>query len=129
MGFLTKTKLISDPYPTKAHGYNVIATQAKSHHQGRGALLYQATNKCFTLEVTCTFGPNVIQTTLVSGNQRWTMIGTYIPQSEINNSTINYIQLATRHEHNHKIILHGDLNVNINDMNCSNVQKHAKTTP
>jgi hypothetical protein len=123
MGFLTKTKLILDTYPTKLHGYNVLATEAKSYHQGGVALFYETTNKSFTLEGTHTFGPNVIRTTLVSGKRQWTLIGAYIPPSEINNDTLNYIQLAIQHEHNHELVLLSDLNVNFNDMNRSNIRQ------
>jgi Endonuclease-reverse transcriptase len=87
------------------------------------ALFYKSTNKSFTLEGTHTFGPNVIRTTLVSGNRRWTLIGAYIPPSETNNDTINYIQLATQHAHNHELVLLGDLNVNLNDMQRSNIRQ------
>jgi hypothetical protein len=59
LGFLTETKLINDTYTTKAHGYVVTATQAKSHHQGV-ALFYNKTTSLFTLELTTTFGPSVI---------------------------------------------------------------------
>jgi hypothetical protein len=120
MGFLTETKIVANNYPTEVHGYKVIATEAKSHHQGGVAFFYQSTTPGFTLEGTRTFGPNVIRTTLVSGKRRWTMLGAYIPPSELDNSTINYIQLATQYEPNHELILLGDLNVNINNMTRSN---------
>jgi hypothetical protein len=68
------------------------------------------------MEGTHTFGPNVIRTTLVPGNRQWTLIGAYIPPSEINNDAPNYIGLASQHEHNQEIVLLGDLNVNFNNM-------------
>jgi hypothetical protein len=34
LGILTETKLVNDIYPTNAHGYTIIATSAKNHHQG-----------------------------------------------------------------------------------------------
>jgi hypothetical protein len=75
LGILTETKLIDDTYPTTAHGYTVVATSAKSHHQGGLALFHQTDAKSFTLEGTSAFGPNVIRTTLVSGQRRWTVLG------------------------------------------------------
>jgi hypothetical protein len=67
LGILMETKLINDTYPTIAHGYTVVATSAKLHHQGGLALFHQTDAKSFTLEGTSAFGPNVIRTTLVSG--------------------------------------------------------------
>jgi exonuclease III len=65
LGILTETKLIDDTYTTDAHGYAVVATKAKSHHQGGVALFYNKATSFFTLEGTTSFRPNVIRTTLV----------------------------------------------------------------
>jgi exonuclease III len=123
LGILTEDKLIDNTYTTNAHGYVVVATQAKSHHQGGVALFYNKTTSLFTLKGTTSFGPNVICTTLVSGKRRWILVGVYIPPSETNRSTINYLQLVLQHDTNHDTILMGDLNVNFNKMANSNTRQ------
>jgi exonuclease III len=120
LGILTETKLIDDTYPIIAHGYTVVATSAKTHHQGGLALFHQTDAKSFTLEGTSAFGPNVIRTTLVSGQRRWTILGIYIPPSETDGSTLNFLQLAYNHDQNHEIILMGDLNINFDNMRTTN---------
>jgi Endonuclease-reverse transcriptase len=55
----------------------------------------------------------VIRTTLVSSEKRWTIIGCYIPPSEVDHSTLDHIQSAIHHDDNNKSILLGDLNANL----------------
>jgi exonuclease III len=120
LGILTETKLVDDIYPTNAHGYTITATSGKNHHQGGVALFYKTDTTVSTLEGTCQFGPNIIQTTLTTGLRRWTEIGIYIPPSEIDGSTLNYLQLAYNYANNDKVILLGDINVNLDYMTNSN---------
>ena len=42
-------------------------------------------------------GPNVISCVLVSGDRRWNILGVYIPPSEDNGETVNYLIEAIRY--------------------------------
>jgi exonuclease III len=120
LGILTETKLVDDMYPINAHGYTIIATSAKNHHQGGVALFHKTDTSAFTLEGTRRFGPNIIRTTLSTGLRRWTVIGIYVPPSETDGTTLNYLQLAYNYANNDEVILLGDINVNLDHMANSN---------
>jgi hypothetical protein len=79
----------------------------------------------FVVKGALAFGPNVIRAKLISGNKRWTLLGCYIPPSELNNDTLKFIQLALQHDNddNDEYILLGDLNVNLHDMQDSNARQ------
>jgi exonuclease III len=118
IGVLTETKLTDDFHPMKSNGYDIITTQATSRHQGGVALFFDNTSDVFVVKGALAFSPNVIWAKLISGNKKWTILGCYIPPSEINNNTLNFIQLALQHDDddNDEYILLGDLNVNLNNM-------------
>lgn len=111
LGILTETKLVKDFHTTRCEGYEIVSTKAKSKHQGGVVLFYQQSTK-WHIEGTKTFGPNVIRTELISGTKRWTIVGAYIPPSETDGTTLEWIQKATS-TLEHPLILLGDLNVNI----------------
>jgi exonuclease III len=120
LGILTETKLTDGRHTRAAEGFDVVATKAKNKHQGGVAIFYRTDkNDKWVIEGTKCFGPNVIRATLVSGRKRWLIIGAYIPPSETDGSTLNYIQSAA-HEANNPIILLGDLNVNLYKMANAN---------
>jgi hypothetical protein len=123
MGIFTKTKQIDNTYPTSTQGYTIIATTVKNNHQGGIALLHETAAASFILEGTCQFDLNIIRTILVTGLRWWIVIRIYIPPSEMDGSTINYLQLAYNHAQNHKVILLGDINVNLYHMRNSNQQQ------
>ena len=113
IGLLTETKLSNDRYTKSAEGYRVEGTKADI---GKGgiALVYRD-SKAWGLESTRTYGPNVIKTTLVSGQRRWYIIGAYIPPSEIDGATLDCIQQAKDAANNSRwpTIMLGDFNVDI----------------
>ena len=113
IGLLTETKLSNDRYTKSAEGYRVEGTKADVG-KGGVALVYQD-SKAWGLESTRTFGPNVIKTTLVSGQRRWYIIGVYIPPSEIDGATLDCVQQAKDATNNARwpTIMLGDLNVDI----------------
>jgi exonuclease III len=119
MGIFTETKLTNGRYTREAEGYEVIATEAKSNHQGGVAIFYRTKGKSWVIEGTRCYGPNVIKATLVSGLKRWTIIGAYVPPSETDGKTLDCIQAAARNSNN-PIILLGDLNVNLHEMTNAN---------
>jgi exonuclease III len=116
LGVFTETKLVDGTYTREAEGYEVVATEAKSNHQGGVALFYRKTAENWVIEGTRPFGPNVIRTTLVSGKKRWVIIGAYIPPSEEDGHTIECIQAAATIHPRSPLILLGDFNVNLRQM-------------
>ena len=111
LGILTETHLTHDKYTHICCGYNVVATKVENKHIGGVALFYRSNSKQWTVEGIRTHGPNVISCTLVSGKRRWTLIGCYIPPSEDDGTTLDYIQEAIRTRAHHPLILLGDLNI------------------
>ena len=116
LGVLTETKISHDMYPHYSEGYTIVCTKSKKR-QGGVALFFEQ-SKDWSVEGTKAFGPNVIRTTLVSGNKRWYIIGAYIPPSEDNGETLNCITQAstTVNNPNLPVILLGDFNVDLNDL-------------
>jgi exonuclease III len=114
LGVFTETKLIKDLHTHGGYGYTVCATESKNTHQGGVALFYKKA-KDWHIEGVKTFGPNVIGATLVSGSWRRSIIGAYIPPSEEDGKTLEWIELAADRLKRNPIILLGDLNVNLLD--------------
>ena len=111
IGILTETKITNDMYAKESEGYEIVCTKARSAHQGGVALFYRKYSWKFSVEGTKTFGPNVIRAVLVSGRKRWNVIGAYIPPSETDGSTLQYIEEARRTAPDHRpTILLGDFN-------------------
>ena len=75
LGILTETKIDNEMYTRDCCGYTVLASHARSKHQGGVALFYQTTNTRWWIEGERTHGPNVISCILVSGNRRWNIVG------------------------------------------------------
>lgn len=111
LGLFMETKLSHDKYTTDCCGYQVVASRAKSNTQGGVALFYR-TSKIWTIEGVRTYGPNVLSCTLVSGQDRWSIIGMYIPPSEDDGSTLSFYHEAIRNAR-HNLIFLGDINVDL----------------
>jgi hypothetical protein len=59
----------------------------------------------------------MIRATLISGSKSWTLIGAYIPPSETDGSTLEFISIAKRTAPSTRpLILLGDLNVNLQQL-------------
>lgn len=115
-GILTETKLTRDTYAKHAYGYDLIATEAKSKHQGGVALFFRKSPH-YIMEGVRKYGHNVIRAVLVSGNMRWLIIGCYVPSSEKDGKTLDFVQDAARDSHRYdRIIMLGDLNTDLNRM-------------
>ena len=121
LGIITETKLQGKKAfrfkgKTKGHkGYTVVPTEAKSKYQG-GVALFYTESPYFTIEGTKTFGPNVIRAIVKSGEKQWRIIGAYIPPSEEDGSTLNFIEAAAAESMEIPLILLGDLNVDLKKM-------------
>ena len=127
-GVLTETKLTNGIHTKKAEGYEIIATNAVSKHQGGVALFYRR-SKQWHIEGTKTFGPNVIRTELVSGSKRWIIIGAYVPPSETDGATLDLIQQAATLTNVHPLIMLGDFNVELQPMRGQTYnQRHEETS-
>jgi len=130
LGILTETKLVQGCHTVSAEGYDIVASAAKSKHQGGVALFYRK-SKNFHVEGTRTFGPNVIGATLVAGRKRWRIVGAYIPPSEVDGSTLDFIQAAaaaaaTSSQHIPLILL-GDLNVDLKQVDAIINERQIET--
>ena len=111
IALLTETKLTTDYYTRAACGYRVVATKAESRSQGGVALIYREHSNQWAIEGIRRHGPNVISCTLVSGRCRWSIVGGYIPPSDVMGATLHFIQEAVETRVKHPIIFLGDLNV------------------
>mmetsp|Transcript_5724 Transcript_5724/g.8521 ORF Transcript_5724/g.8521 Transcript_5724/m.8521 type:complete len:1130 (+) Transcript_5724:164-3553(+) len=115
IGILTETKLSNDMYTKSFLGYRVVATKMEGN-TGGVALVYRD-RAGWGLESTICYGPNVIRSTLVAGDKRKYIIGVYIPPSEENGKTLDFIREAVESVPNSRwpIIMLGDLNVNLKE--------------
>jgi hypothetical protein len=75
-------KITDDRYTRMTSGYKVLATKAPSKHQGGIALLWQPEHEAFEIEATKIVTPNLITFQLVTGDQRYYVIGIYIPPND-----------------------------------------------
>ncbi len=109
---LLEMKIIDDHYTPMTLGYKVLTTKAPSKHQGGIALLWQPEHEAFEIEATKIMTLNLITFQLVTGDQRYYVIGIYIPP----NNTEGEINLRVAWEacpaNCHPIVM-GDLNINV----------------
>jgi exonuclease III len=110
IGILTDAKLMDYRYTKYSHGYEAIATTAKSKAQGGVALAYRD-DEAWQVEAVKRFGPNVIGFELVTCNHRYSCVGGYI--SPTDSDTIEFIRSAFESTPRIHIIFLGDLNVDL----------------
>ncbi len=77
IAILTETKLTKGHHTKHGFDFHVFATNAESLSQGGTALIWKAGNTHWTLEGTRALSANSISATLVSGKNRWLLLGTY----------------------------------------------------
>jgi hypothetical protein len=76
------------------------------------ALFYQTENSHWCIEGEMAHGPNVINCILVLGDHRWNLLGVYIPPSEDDGATMNFMTEAIHYcGSRYPFILLGDSNV------------------
>ena len=78
IAILTEAKLTKGIYTRGGRGYQVLATDAASAHQGGVALCHRQSDH-FEVEETRTHGPNVISFHLMTGDTRYYVVGAYVP--------------------------------------------------
>ena len=91
-GLLTETKLTGGIYTRNSSGYEVLATDAVNAHQGGVAICWRKSAD-FEVEETRAWGPNVMTSQLVTGRNRFYVVGGYIPPSDL--TTLVQIQNLT----------------------------------
>ena len=79
---LTETKLTDDRYPKFISGYSVIASKAASPHHGGIALLWENKHRDFEVEAVKVCTPNLLTFQLVTGEERYYVMGVYIPPAD-----------------------------------------------
>ena len=76
---LQETKIVDPAFVTRSfEGYSILAAAADSERRGGVALLVKETN-AFTIENERARGTNVISFELVTGEERWFVVGCYLP--------------------------------------------------
>jgi len=110
IAILTEVKL-KGIHTTHSYGYDIIATKVTNQNQG-GVAIISRKKKEWHLEGAERFGPNVIKTTLVHDGKRTKILGIYIPPSETDLKTIQYIDEALKNENPSSCIMIGDFNMN-----------------
>ena len=119
VAILTEVKFSDGRYMWRCSGwqwdYQVVATKLEKHKGG--VVLVHCNQDGWSLESMTTFGPNVIRTTLVSGQDRKYLIGAYVPPSEEDGSTLDHIREAWATVRNPRwpVIMMGDFNVDLHD--------------
>jgi hypothetical protein len=79
---LTEVKITTDKYPKYASGYTIISSKATSHSQGGIALLWKEGHNSFKVEAAKVVTPNLLTFQLVSGYERFYVMGIYIPPND-----------------------------------------------
>ncbi len=79
IGILTKTKVIDDWYSKSLLGYRVLVLKATSPHQGGIGLIWREDHDGFEVEAVRPLTPNLISFQLVTGDERFYVMGIYIP--------------------------------------------------
>ena len=107
---VTETKM-NRFWPATAAGYTIVPTTATSDHCGGVALVFR-TNAEWHVEDATAVGPNVVRCVVVHGDERTPLFGVYIPPSEENMTTMNFLTEAMRSVDCERAVVLGDLNVN-----------------
>jgi hypothetical protein len=75
-------KITDDRYIRMTSGYKVLSTKAPSKHKGGIALLWQPDHEGFEVEAARVVTPNLITFQLVTGDERYYIMGIYIPPNK-----------------------------------------------
>ncbi len=118
---LTETKLTSGRHAKMGHGYSVFASSATSPSQGGVALIWRKemthwtlegmrilSAKHWTLEGMRVLLANSISATLISGDQRWLLLSTYILPNVEPDAELNVLEMEASRHPRLPVILLGD---------------------
>jgi hypothetical protein len=107
---LTETKLTDDRYSRTVSGYRVISLKATSPQQGIVALLWEEGHQDFEVEAVTIASLNLLMFQLVTGEERYFVMGAYIPLADT--TGVDDLRVAwAAHPTNCKPLLLGDLNI------------------
>jgi hypothetical protein len=81
IGILTKTKVIDNRYSKSLLGYRVLVLKAASPHQGGIGLIWREDHDGFKVEAVRPLTPNLMSFQLVTGDERFYVMGIYIPSN------------------------------------------------
>ena len=110
-GILMETKITAVIYTRFSSNYSVFASDAVSVRQG-GIALFWRSNKFYEIEETRVRGPNIITFVVVSGGDRYYVVGCYIPPNDL--TTLTHVEAAWNEcPKGHIPILLGDLNIKL----------------
>jgi hypothetical protein len=107
---LTETKLTDDQYLRTVSGYRVILSKGTSPQQGGVALLWEEGHQDFEVEAVTIASPNLLTFQLVTGEERYFVMGAYIPPADttgVDDLRVAWAACPT----NCKPLLLGDLNI------------------
>ncbi len=79
IGIQTKTKVTNNWYLKSLLGYRVLVSKAASPHQGGICVIWRKDHNGFEVEVVRPLTPNLMSFQLVMGNERYYVMGIYIP--------------------------------------------------
>ena len=111
---LQETKITDPEFVTRSfEGYSILAAAADSDRRGGVALLVRE-NNAFTIENERARGPNVISFELLSGEERWYVVGCYLPPSDKGGEAHRRLEhvLGLQPEGT-RLLLLGDLNADL----------------
>ena len=111
---ITETKFSGGRHTHESYGYEIFATDCQNKNQGGVAIIVRK-NKLWHVEDVERHGPNMITCIFVCGNRRVTIVGVYIPPSEIDASTVTMLDTFLQSRDSKDVIVLGDLNVNYAD--------------
>ena len=77
LGIFQETKFTDVIYTRGSAGYSIVATDALIQHRS-GVVVFHLPAPHFTLKAVQKFGPTVVGFQLVTGSQRWYIIGSYL---------------------------------------------------
>jgi hypothetical protein len=108
---LTKVKITNNKYPRCASGFKVILSKATSHSQGGIFLLWNTGNASFEVEAAKIITPNLLTFQLVTGYERFYVMGIYIPPNDTMGVDALHAALASCLANCVPLVL-GNLNIN-----------------
>jgi len=114
---LTEAKVTHNKHARQSHGYNVFASLAPSSQQGGVVLAWRSDPKHWILEGMRAISPNSVSATLVSGEKRWLLLGTYLSPNEPPDMELTALEAEYQRNAKLPVILLGDLNVDIDNQN------------
>jgi hypothetical protein len=79
---LTEMKIMDNRYPKLTLGYKVISSKATTNKQGEIALVWKEGHSSFEVEAARVVTPNLLTFQLITGHERFYVMGIYIPPND-----------------------------------------------